>query len=254
MLLFIATLATAIASFGQKQVAASRVYNWDELKPVKDEYRIRRQVIDGSTGSLASFTVHISTLEPGLMPHAAHTHPDEEELIIIREGSLKATIKDKSRVLGPGSVAFVIPGEEHGFENTGDKPTTYYILKFKTKTPMDLQRAASSGGSFMIDWNEVAVNKTEKGARRNIIDRPTAMFKRFEMHVTTLNEGLFSHAPHTHRAEEMIIIRSGETSMQIDQSHQAAHPAGVVFLSSMIPHALTNKGQGPCEYYAFQWE
>lgn len=247
-------MALASAAFGQKQTAESRVYNWDELKPVKDEYRIRRQAIDGSTGTLASFTVHISTLEPGLMPHAAHTHPDEEELIIIREGALKATIKGKSRVLGPGGVAFVIPGEEHGFENTGDKPTTYYILKFKTKAPMDMERAAKAGGSFMTDWNEVAVNKTDKGARRNIIDKPTAMFKRFEMHVTTLNEGLASHAPHTHLAEEMIIVRSGETSMQIDQSHQAAHPAGIVFLSSMIPHALTNKGAGPCEYYAFQWE
>jgi (S)-ureidoglycine aminohydrolase len=244
-------------SFGaaaQKAAADSRVYNWDELNPVKDEFRIRRAIIDGSTGSLASFTVHASTLEPGLMPHASHTHLDEEELIIIREGSLKATIKGQSRVLGPGSVAFVIPGEEHGFENTGDKPTTYYILKFKTKTPMDLERAAKAGGSFMIDWNEIAVSKTDKGARRNVVDRPTAMFKRFEMHVTTLNAGLSSHAPHTHPAEEMIIIREGETSMQIDQSHQPAHPAGVVFLSSMIPHALTNVGTGATEYYAFQWE
>jgi (S)-ureidoglycine aminohydrolase len=253
--LFVIAILACLSLTAQAQpVAESRVYNWDELEPVKDQMRIRRQVISGSTGTLATLTVHISTLEPGLMPHAAHTHPDEEELIIVREGSLKATIRDKSRVLGPGSVAYVIPGEEHGFENTGDKATTYYILKFKTKTPMDMERATKAGGSFMIDWNEVGVTRTEKGARRNIIDKPTAMFKRFEMHVTTLNQGLSSHAPHTHPAEEMIIIRSGETSMQIDKSHQTAHPAGVVFLSSMIPHALTNKGEGPCEYYAFQWE
>jgi len=250
-----AVLFLAVAFGASAQVdAESRVYNWDELKPVKDEFRIRRSIIDGTTRILASFTVHASTLEPGLVPHASHTHADEEELIIIREGSLRATISGQSRVLGPGSIAFVIPGEEHGFENTGDKTTVYYILKFKSKTPMDLERARRAGGSFMIDWNEIAMNKTEKGARRNIVDRPTAMFKRFEMHVTTLNAGLSSHAPHTHTAEEMIIIRSGEASMQIAESHQAAHPAGVVFLSSMIPHALANIGDGATEYYAFQWE
>jgi len=232
----------------------SKVYNWSDLTAIKDENRIRRQVLTGSTGTLASFTVHASTLEPGLMPHASHTHADEEELIIIREGSLKITIKEKSRVLGPGSIAYIIPGEEHGWENTGTVAATYYILKFKSKTRMDLERAVKAGGSVMLDWSEIAFNKTEKGGRRNVIDRPTSMFKRFEMHVTTLNQGLSSHAPHTHPAEEMIIIRHGETSMQIDQSHQLAHPAAVVFLSSMIPHALTNKGDSSCEYYAFQWE
>ena len=119
---------------------------------------------------------------------------------------------------------------------------------------MDLDRGAKAGGSFMIDWTEVAFNKTEKGGRRNVFDRATSMFKRFEMHVTTLNKGLASHDPHQHPAEEMIIIRSGETSMQIGESHQPAHPSAVVFLSSRILHALTNKGDGPTEYYAFQWE
>ena len=249
-----ALIIIACNSVWAQPLVESRVYNWDELKPVKDEFRIRRQIIDGATTTLVSFTVHASTLEPGLMPHAAHTHPEEEELIIIRDGSLQATIKGHSRVLGPGSIAFVIPGEEHGFENTGDKPATYYVLKFKTNTPMDMERAVKAGGSFAIDWNELSAKETEKGARRNIVDRPTAMFKRFEMHVTTLNQGLSSHAPHTHPAEEMIIIRHGETSMQIGDSHHAAHPAAVVFLSSKIPHALTNKGSGACEYYAFQWE
>jgi (S)-ureidoglycine aminohydrolase len=249
-------LLLSISSFSQadKPVAASRVYNWDELVPLKDEFRIRRQVIDGGTGTLSSFTVHVSTLEPGLMPHASHTHPDEEELIVILEGSLKSTIKGQSRVLGPGSIAFVIPGDDHGFENTGDKPTTYYILKFRTRTPMDLDRANRGGGSFMIDWNEIVAKKTDKGERRNIFDRPTAMFKRFEMHVTTLNQGQSSHDPHSHPAEEMLIIRSGETSIRIGEGDQPAHPAAVVFLSSRILHALTNKGEGPCEYYAFQWE
>lgn len=246
-------LATT-ASWSQQQVVESRVYNWSDLEPVKDESRIRRQVLRGTTGTLASLEVHASTLEPALMPHAPHTHADEEELIIIREGNLKVTIKDKSKILGPGSVAFAIPGEEHGFWNAGDTPVTYYILKFKSNTAMDIDRGVKAGGSFMLDWNDIKANTTEKGARRNLFDQPTSMFKRFEMHVTTLNEGLASHDPHSHPAEEMILIRFGETSMQIGEQHQAASPGGVVFLSSRILHNLTNAGKGQCEYYAFQWE
>lgn len=241
------------ASFAQSPVE-SRVYNWSELEPVQDEQRIRRQVIEGSTGSLASLTVHASTLQPGLKPHASHSHQDEEELIIISEGSLKVTIKDKSRVLSAGSIAYIMPGEEHGWENTGSTPAVYYILKFKAKAPIDLDRAAKAGGSVMLDWNEITFNKSERGGRRNVIDRATSMFTRFEMHVTTLNQGLSSHAPHTHPAEEMIIIRHGQASMEIDKSHQPAHPAAVVFLGSKVPHALTNVGNGATEYYAFQWE
>jgi len=251
---FIGLVSTWSLHCSAQSSVDSKVYNWSDLAAVKDENRIRRQVLTGSTMTLASFTVHASTLEPGLMPHASHTHADEEELIIISEGTLKVTIEDKSRVLGAGSIAYIMPGEEHGWENTGTVPSIYYILKFKAKAPMDLERAAKAGGSVMIDWSEIAFNKSERGGRRNVIDRPTSMFKRFEMHVTTLNQGLSSHAPHTHPAEEMIIIRYGETSMQIDQSHQPAHPAAVVFLSSMIAHALTNKGSAACEYYAFQWE
>lgn len=231
----------------------SKVYRWSELEIEKEATRLRRDVLNGSTRDLDVLEIHASTLEPGKSPHPSHVHNDVEELIIIKEGYLKVTIKDQSKVLGPGSVALAIPGEEHGFENGGDKNVTYYIIKYKSRSPLDIDRGLKAGGSFIMDWKNVIESKTEKGTRRNFFDRPTAMTDRFEMHVTMLKEGQNSHAPHRHRAEEIILIMYGDVSMQIGERHEKASEGDLVFLGSEILHALTNTGNGSCQYFAFQW-
>ena len=102
LLLFILVSFSCIA---QVSPVLSRVYNWKNLEVIKEESRDRRQMIDGSTIDLSSLEIHTSTLEPGNAPHPSHTHADVEELIIVKEGKLKATIKDQTRILGPGSMA-----------------------------------------------------------------------------------------------------------------------------------------------------
>ncbi len=71
------------------------------------------------------------------------------------------------------------------------------------------------------------MKKTEKGGRREIVDRPTAMFERFEMHVSTLNKGLASHDPHTHAAEEVVLLISGDATMVIGTGLVKAAPGAV---------------------------
>src|SRR5689334_5172903 len=105
LLLFI---SASFVSMAQVAPVPSQVYNWKNLPTIKEETRDRKQMIDGSTIDLTSLEIHTSTLEPGKAPHASHTHADEEELIIVKEGRLKATIKDQTRILGPGSVALAI--------------------------------------------------------------------------------------------------------------------------------------------------
>jgi (S)-ureidoglycine aminohydrolase len=253
----IVTLSIIILSagkiFAQTKPVLSQVIHFKDLQIVKEETRDRRQLLDGVTTDLANLEIHTSTLQPGKSPHPSHTHNDVEELIIVKEGKLKITIKDKSKIVGPGSVALAIPGEEHGFENGGESPVTYYIIKYKSKAPMNVARALKSGGSFMIDWNDVEVKSTDKGQRRNFFERPTSMTDRFEMHVTTLNAGQKSHDPHHHRSEEIILIIAGDASMQIGDRHEGATVGDVVFLGSEVLHALTNTGKGACTYFAFQW-
>jgi (S)-ureidoglycine aminohydrolase len=253
VLLIALILFNSVVLLAQKDPVQSGVYRWNELKAEQMETRERRQVLDGSTTDLDRLEIHASTLEPGKSPHTSHTHADEEELIIIKEGKLKITIKDKTEILGPGGIALAIPGEEHGFENGGDVPVTYYVIKYRSKAPINISRGKDAGGSFMMDWAAVAVLEHEKGSRRNFFDRATTMTPRFEMHVTTLKESLKSHEPHTHRAEEIILVISGDVSMQIGEGHEGAEVGDLIFLGSEVPHALTNTGKGPCSYFAFQW-
>ena len=47
------------------------------------------------------------------------------------------------------------------------------------------------------------------GSTRAFFRAPTATLAELEMHVTTLNPGQTSHAPHQHVNEELIIIKEG---------------------------------------------
>lgn len=252
--LFIPFLLITTLALGQTyDTLVSGVYHWDKLEPKKEETSVRRQILEGKTFALSYFEIHASTLEPGKAPHPPHVHEDYEELILVKEGQVKITINQTSKILGPGSVAFAMPGDMHGIENAGNSQATYYILKYKGKFPMDMQRAQSAGGSLMLDWNALPTSQTGKGYRRNFFDRGTSQLRQFEMHTTALNADSVSHLPHTHIQEEIVLIVRGQVEMQIGDKTYKAKAGDLYFLSSNIPHALKNTGREQCEYFAFQW-
>jgi (S)-ureidoglycine aminohydrolase len=248
--LFLLNASSLIAQ--QTDSLAPRVYRWNDLETKKEDTRVRRQVLEGSTTSLSHFEVHTSTLEPGKAPHPPHTHADEEELMIVKEGQVKITINGANKIMGPGSVAFAMPGDEHGIENAGSTQATYYILKYKGKLS-NLERAKQAGGSFMLDWNDLKTTNTGKGYRRDFFNRATSQLAQFEMHTTALNADSVSHAPHTHVQEEVILMLRGHAEMYIGGTIYKVSPGDLVFLPSRIPHALMNTGKEQCEYFAFQW-
>ena len=253
-LFFLLFITNAFGATAQKNDSVlSGVYYWNKLEPVKEDTRVRRQVLEGKTFALEYFEIHASTLEPGKAPHPPHTHADQEELMIVKEGQVKITIAAKSKILGPGSIAFAMPGDEHGIENAGKTQATYYILKFKGKLPMNIDRAKQAGGSFMLDWNELKTNNTGKGYRRDFFNRATSQLAQFEMHTTALNADSVSHAPHTHVQEEIIMILRGNVEMFIDGKLYKGAAGDLYFLSANVPHALKNIGKEQCEYFAFQW-
>lgn len=230
----------------------SSVYQWSDLKVEEEPGRERRSIVKGSTRDFTNMEIHASTLEPGKAPHPSHKHADQEELIIIWKGKLKITINDQSKIVGPGSVAIAMPGDEHGFENGGGESVTYYIIRYKSKLPIDAARGKQGGGSFIIDKADIPFVEHGKGGIRTYFDKPTAMCSRFEMHVTTLKKGLKSHDPHTHRSGEILLLTSGDAKMTIGDDHLKASPGALIFLESEIPHALENVGDDSCEYFAFQ--
>ncbi|MFT4017504.1 MAG: cupin domain-containing protein [Agriterribacter sp.] len=247
-------LPATIISYAQADSIPSKVYYVNELPVITDSSRYRIQILDGYTPYLSNLEAHITILEPGRSAHPPHKHANTEELIIVKEGSLKVTITGKTKILGPGGVALSMPGDIHEAVNAGKEKTSYYLLKYTKKGTDSITANTKAIPSLMVDWNEVKVLTTDRGFRREHFIQPTVLFEKFDMHATTLKQGQVSHAPHTHRQEEIILIRKGNIEMQIGNTFHKAAPGDLIFLNSGIPHALKNLGDSECEYFAFQWQ
>lgn len=237
----------------QSRQVASDVYAWNAFKS-QGGYPTEKEILRGRTKFLESLVIVTLTLAPHATAEPSSAHPDVEELVIVKDGTLKVTQNGRTRILGPGSIALTIPGDMRQLENNGDTPATYYRLTYKSAAPADPTRATRAGGSLMIDRETIGFHRHAKGGIWRYFDRPTTMLKRMEMHVTLLNEDQRSHDPHRHNADEIVLLISGRAEMQIDRDRIGVTPGSVVFLNSMVPHAITNTGRGPCEYFAFQWE
>jgi len=247
------SLLISASLIAQNDTLRSAVYNWSNVTPTKTETREAKKVLEGTTLDLERLEIHTSTIGPGVINHAAMVHNDVDELVLIKEGSVQVTINNITQTLGPNSVLFIVAGDEQSFKNTSDKPATYFVLSFRGRTPIDIARGKQGGGTFMKDWKDITVTKTDKGESRQIFDQPSPWFKRFDIHATNLNPGMISHPPHTHRSEEIILMIKGNVQMQIGESFFNAIPGDVVLLEGNVPHALNNTGSEQCSYYAIQW-
>ena len=162
-------------------------------------------------------------------------------------------IKDTSRILNAGGFALIVAGDSQSFQNISDKPATYYVLSFKSKNPVNIQRGNQEGGSIIKDWNELAVTQTDIGESGQAFDKSTSMFVRFNIIAINLNPGMISHLPHTHRAEEIILVIKGDVQMQIAEGFHNSTAGDIIFLEANVPHALKNTGSKQCSYYSIQW-
>ena len=89
------------------------------------------------TATLDQLEVHETTLNPGKMPHPPHKHPNEE-MLVIRQGTVEALVKGEWKRVGPGSVIFNASNQLHGLKNVGSEPAVYTVINFKTaKTPAE---------------------------------------------------------------------------------------------------------------------
>jgi mannose-6-phosphate isomerase-like protein (cupin superfamily) len=86
--------------------------------------------LSGDTPGSTKFVTGRFVLPPGKSPHAPHTHP-EEEVMIIESGHGEILCDGQTTKIGPGSVMYAIPNAEHGITNTGSKPIVFYYVKWE---------------------------------------------------------------------------------------------------------------------------
>jgi uncharacterized cupin superfamily protein len=109
----------------------STVILWEKLVPTTTATGAHRDVFDAPTATLDKFHCHISTLNPGENTGAPHRHP-QEELVIIKEGTLEINIDGKKQTATTGSLIFYAANENENMTNTGKTPATYYVIQFYT--------------------------------------------------------------------------------------------------------------------------
>ncbi len=131
VLLFLAAVATSPARPSETPVLGSTAISWEEIQAKVSANGRYRQVLKAPTATLDELELHVTTLPPGQSPHPPHKHPDEE-LVIIREGTVEATVNGQTRRVGPGSVIFQASNQMHGLRNVGDVPAVYHVIKWNS--------------------------------------------------------------------------------------------------------------------------
>lgn len=187
---------------------------------------------------------------------SAKVPPDEEHLLIIRSGNLLLSFSDSTWSLGHGSIAVLIPGERTSLKcETGD--CDFYRMRYRAR---EKEHPLRTGTSFVRQWEKLRFRTHDRGGVRSYFDQATVMSKRFEMHATTLNPGLKSHEPHTHRAEEIILMMqdtgsgAAKTEMLIGEQLYSGGAGDLFYVRSNELHGIRNTGDTPCTYFAFQFE
>lgn len=235
----------------------SKVFTWESLTVRPTDVGERRDVSRNPTATMVEFESHVSTLNPSRASHLPHTHP-QEELIILREGTLDVHINGTSTRVGPGSLFFFASNDPHAVQNAGDHPATYFVFNFSSAVTATLRGQAAQPaipgrlGSRIFDWTKLEAKATKTGERRAVVDLPTLTLANFACHVTTINAGESPHAPHHHPDEEIILVKEGVLEVTINGTTQRVGPGSICFITSGDEHGWKNAGDTAATYYVLR--
>lgn len=123
------TLGVVALAHSDKPLLPSTAFDWNAVQVLPQKYGARRNLFDSPTATLANLECHVTTLNPGETPHAAHRHP-EEELMFVKEGTIEVLVNGELKRVGSGSVIFQTSNQLHSIKNVGSTPATYHVLKW----------------------------------------------------------------------------------------------------------------------------
>jgi quercetin dioxygenase-like cupin family protein len=125
------TLGVGAAAQQNAALLPSSVFLWETVPVKTTEVGSTRQFVRAPTATLDELEIHVTTLNPGQTSHAPHQHPNEE-LLIIKEGTVEALVSGEWKKLGAGSVIFQASNQLHGIKNVGTGPATYHVVNWSS--------------------------------------------------------------------------------------------------------------------------
>jgi mannose-6-phosphate isomerase-like protein (cupin superfamily) len=133
-LVLLTTLATAglavQAQSDKTSVMTSTAIEWNSIEVKTNATGSSRKFFEGPTATLDVLECHASTLNPGATNHVILERPNDE-VIIVKEGTIEAFVNDKWVRVGPGSVIFNAANVPQSMRNVGDGPATYHVITFR---------------------------------------------------------------------------------------------------------------------------
>ena len=105
-------------------------YTEGQAKLTQEPFGELRIYFSGATAQVRSMTAGSLRLKPGMSPHPPHDH-DEEEFMVVTEGTGEIMIEGKVTPVAPGSMMYSAAGRTHGISNTGKSSLLFYFYKWK---------------------------------------------------------------------------------------------------------------------------
>ena len=238
---------------GDKAPFKSQSFDWGKAKVEKTKTGDQRHFITGYTNHLDYLEIHATTLDPGKGAPEKDIRLKYEKLLILKEGQVIQTINCAKKILTPGSVVLASADELLNLQNEGAAPATYFMIQWSNTAIATPATEKQLTNSETLIWENITAIPTELGFTRKFFKEPTRYLYEFEMHATTLKQGINSHPPHTHIDDEIILIRSGLVEEVVNDTVKPLGPGSFVLLNGMDPHGIRNIGIGPCEYFAFRF-
>jgi XRE family transcriptional regulator, regulator of sulfur utilization len=125
------TLACVSLADEPRLVLDSTAWQWADLSAKTTDVGELRSVIRERTRTLDELEMHVTTLKPHTASHPPHTHPNEE-MVIVKAGTLQAHVNGKEIVVPAGGILFYASMQPHAVQNIGDTPATYYVINWAT--------------------------------------------------------------------------------------------------------------------------
>ena len=125
----IATVTGMQAADSPKLLSA--IFDWQKMEATPTANGVRRAVLDGPTTTLDKLHIHITTLNPGQNSGEPRRHL-QEEVLVVKEGLVEASLDGKTQTAGPGSVFFFAANAVTRLRNAGDGPATYVVIYYHT--------------------------------------------------------------------------------------------------------------------------
>ncbi len=130
---FLAGAWAGLAAARQEKpsLMSSAIFQWESVSPTPTKVGAVRRFFRAPTATLDELEFHVTTLDPGQSSHPPHQHPNEE-LIIVKEGSVEAFSNGAWAPASTGSIIFNASNQPHAVRNAGRTAATYFVINWSS--------------------------------------------------------------------------------------------------------------------------